>query len=97
MTNMIFSILGLIGGVLCAVGDILFDLKGKGNKKLGTSGNIDSTFSDRVRIYAGGNHMRDCCNCNRSPCRAEVVRTAQSLCISDNRCEPSEDAARQVL
>ncbi len=41
---MIFSVLGLVGGILCAVGDILFDLKGKGNQKLGTSGNIDSNW-----------------------------------------------------
>ena len=44
MINIIFGILGIAGGVLCAVGDILFDLKGKGNKKLGTSGNIDSNW-----------------------------------------------------
>lgn len=43
-TNLLFSVLGLSGGVLCAVGDILFDLKGKGNQKLGTSGNIDSNW-----------------------------------------------------
>lgn len=42
--NLLFSILGLVGGILCAIGDILFDLKGKGNKKLGTSGNIDSNW-----------------------------------------------------
>lgn len=42
--NMLFSVLGLLGGILCAVGDILFDLKGKGNQKLGTSGNIDSNW-----------------------------------------------------
>lgn len=42
--NMFFSVLGLLGGILCAVGDILFDLKGKGNQKLGTSGNIDSNW-----------------------------------------------------
>ena len=42
--NIIFGILGIAGGILCAVGDILFDLKGKGNKKLGTSGNIDSNW-----------------------------------------------------
>lgn len=42
--NMIFSILGLAGGILCAIGDILFDLKGRGNKKLGTSKNIDSNW-----------------------------------------------------
>ena len=27
---LVFSVLGLIGGLLCCVGDILFDLKGKG-------------------------------------------------------------------
>lgn len=42
--NMVFSILGLAGGILCAIGDLLFDLKGKGNQKLGTSGNIDSNW-----------------------------------------------------
>ena len=56
MINIIFGILGIAGGVLCAVGDILFDLKGKGNKKLGTSGNIDRTGSicrigDLMRPY----------------------------------------------
>ena len=43
--NLIFSIMGLVGGLLCCIGDILFDLKGKGNKKLGTSKNIDSNWS----------------------------------------------------
>lgn len=33
--NLIFSIMDLVGGLLCCTGDILFDLKG--NKKLGTS------------------------------------------------------------
>lgn len=42
--NMVFSILGLLGGVLCAIGDVLFDLKGRGNQKLGTSKNIDSNW-----------------------------------------------------
>lgn len=41
---LIFSILGLIGGLLCCTGGILFDLKGKGNEKLGTSKNIDSNW-----------------------------------------------------
>lgn len=41
---LLFSVLGLIGGLLCCVGDILFDLKGKGNQKLGTSKNIDSNW-----------------------------------------------------
>lgn len=43
--NLVFSIMALIGGLLCCVGDILFDLKGKGNQKLGTSKNIDSNWS----------------------------------------------------
>ena len=43
--NLIFSIAGLVGGLLCCTGDILFDLKGKGNEKLGTSKNIDSNWS----------------------------------------------------
>ena len=43
--DLIFSIMGLIWGLLCCVGDLLFDLKGKGNKKLGTSKNIDSNWS----------------------------------------------------
>mgnify|MGYP004494137187 FL=1 len=40
--NLIFSIMGLVGGILCCIGDLFFDLKGKGNEKLGTSKNIDS-------------------------------------------------------
>lgn len=43
--NVMFGIMGLVGGILCAVGDILFDLKGRDNKKLGTSGNIDSNWA----------------------------------------------------
>ncbi|MCR5129827.1 MAG: hypothetical protein K6B69_17200 [Lachnospiraceae bacterium] len=42
---LVFSCLGLIGGLLCCTGDILFDLKGAGNEKLGTSKNIDSNWS----------------------------------------------------
>lgn len=45
--NLIFSIMALIGGLLCCVGDVLFDLKGKGNKKLGTSQNIDIVIGVR--------------------------------------------------
>ena len=40
----LFSILGIIGGLLCCAGDIFFDLKGRGNEKLGTSKNIDSNW-----------------------------------------------------
>ena len=42
---LVFSCLGLIGGLLYCTGDILFDLKGAGNEKLGTSKNIDSNWS----------------------------------------------------
>ena len=37
--------MALIGGLLCCIGDLLFDLKGKGNEKLRTSKNIDSNWS----------------------------------------------------
>ena len=40
----VFSCLGFIGGLLCCAGDIFFDLKGRGNEKLGTSKNIDSNW-----------------------------------------------------
>ena len=39
-----FSVFGLIGGLLCAIGDILFDLKGKDNQKTGPGGNIDTNW-----------------------------------------------------
>lgn len=48
--NLIFSIMALVGGLLCCVGDILFDLKGRGNKKLGTSKNIDSNWSKMSEV-----------------------------------------------
>lgn len=41
---MTFSVFGMIGGLLCAVGDILFDLKGKGNQKTGPGGNVDTNW-----------------------------------------------------
>lgn len=41
---MTFSIIGLMGGILCAVADMLLDLKGKDNKKLGKNGIIDSNW-----------------------------------------------------
>lgn len=49
--NLILSIMCLVGGLLCCVGDLLFDLKGKGNEKLGTSKNID-----RFRILCYSRH-----------------------------------------
>ncbi|MCM1334551.1 MAG: hypothetical protein NC084_12455 [Bacteroides sp.] len=42
--DMVFSIMGLLGGVLCAVGDVLFDFKGQGNEKLGKTKMIDSNW-----------------------------------------------------
>ena len=38
------SVFGLIGGLLCAAGDILFDLKGNNNQKTGPDGNIDTNW-----------------------------------------------------
>jgi len=35
MTDFVFGIFGIIGGLLCASADILFDLKGKNNIKSG--------------------------------------------------------------
>lgn len=40
--------MALVGGLLCCVGDLLFDLKGKGNEKLGTSKNIDSNWNSSI-------------------------------------------------
>lgn len=39
-----FGILGIIGGLLCAAGDILLDLKGRGNVKSGPFGMLDSNW-----------------------------------------------------
>lgn len=43
--NLIYSILGIIGGILTAIGDILFDFKGKDNEELGTLKMINSNWS----------------------------------------------------
>lgn len=57
--NLIFSILGVLGGLFTSTGDILLDLKGKGNQKLGTSKNIDSNWLNmsewrfRVSVLCG--------------------------------------------
>lgn len=40
-----FALLGCIGGILCACGDLLLDLKGKDNKTLGQHGFIESNWS----------------------------------------------------
>lgn len=43
---MTFSILGIIGGLLCAIADMLWDFKGEDNKKLGKNGLIYSKWSE---------------------------------------------------
>lgn len=40
----VFAIIGIIGGMLCAVADLLLDLKGDDNKKLGKMKIIDSKW-----------------------------------------------------
>lgn len=55
--NLIYSIAGLIGGLLCCVGDVLFDLKGAGNQKLGTSKNIDSNWLKMAEWRFGASIM----------------------------------------
>lgn len=42
--NLVFSILGLLGGILCCIADLLLDLKGKDNKKIGKYGFIDTKW-----------------------------------------------------
>lgn len=44
MMDFVFGILGITGGLLCAIGDILFDLKGKNNVKSGPANIIDSNW-----------------------------------------------------
>jgi hypothetical protein len=44
MTDLLFGIFGITGGLLCAIGDILFDLKGKNNVKSGPAKIIDSNW-----------------------------------------------------
>jgi len=44
MTDFLYGIFGIIGGLLCAFADILFDLKGKNNIKSGPARIIDSNW-----------------------------------------------------
>jgi len=44
--NLLFGILGLVGGLLCAIGDLLFDLKGKNSVKLGKYRLIESNWDN---------------------------------------------------
>lgn len=42
--NLIYSITGLLGGIFCAIGDMLLDIKGKENKKIGKNLLIESNW-----------------------------------------------------
>jgi cytochrome c oxidase subunit IV len=42
--NFLFGILGMVGGILCAIGDMLFDLKGNDSIKLGKYKFIESNW-----------------------------------------------------
>ncbi len=42
----VLGIIGIIGGLLCATADLLLDLKGTKNKKLGKMGVIDSEWEN---------------------------------------------------
>ncbi|MCX4345497.1 MAG: hypothetical protein OSJ53_16635 [Kineothrix sp.] len=55
--NLLFLVSGPIGGLLCCVGDVLFDLKGNGNQKLGTSKNIDSNWLKMAEWRFGASIM----------------------------------------
>ena len=44
--NTILAVIGIIGGLLCASADLLLDLKGPKNKKLGKMGVIDSEWKN---------------------------------------------------
>lgn len=43
--NLVYSIMGLLGGITCAIGDLLLDLKGKDNVKLNESLFIESNWT----------------------------------------------------
>lgn len=47
--NTILGWIGFAGGLLCAVADIFFDLKGKGNRKLGKAKLMDSNWDNMSR------------------------------------------------
>lgn len=44
--NLLLGVLGIIGGLLCAIGDILFDLKGNDSVKLGKYKFIESNWEN---------------------------------------------------
>lgn len=48
--DFLLGIIGLCGGVLCAIADILLDLKGKGNEKYGPGGVMDTNW-DKMALW----------------------------------------------
>ncbi len=42
--NIILSVIGVVGGILCAIADMLLDIKGKDNKKCGSKNILDSNW-----------------------------------------------------
>ena len=42
----VLAVIGIVGGLLCAIADLLLDLKGVDNKKLGKMKIIDSKWSE---------------------------------------------------
>ncbi len=42
----VLAVIGIVGGVLCAIADLLLDLKGVDNKKLGKMKIIDSKWAE---------------------------------------------------
>ena len=46
MLDRIMAVIGICGGLLCVVADLLLDLKGADNKKLGKRGYIDSKWEE---------------------------------------------------
>lgn len=44
--NLLFGILGFVGGILCAIGDMLFDLKGNNSVKLGKYRLLESNWDN---------------------------------------------------
>ncbi len=48
--NLLYAIMGLLGGITCAIGDILLDLKGKDNVKVGDSLIIESNWTKMSNV-----------------------------------------------
>ncbi len=49
--NIILSVIGIIGGLLCAAADMLLDIKGKDNVKCGTNKILDSNWVKMPRWH----------------------------------------------